>query len=48
MTHSQGAIPTMKKFATILLALSFLSVSAVADDHKKKDDHKKEDKKKPH
>lgn len=38
----------MKKFATILLALSFLSVCASADDHKKKDDHKKEDKKKPH
>lgn len=38
----------MKKFATILLALSFFSLSAVADDHKKKDDHKKEEKKKPH
>lgn len=38
----------MKKFATILLAVSFLSMSAFADDHKKKDDHKKEEKKKPH
>jgi hypothetical protein len=38
----------MKKFATLLLAVSFLSMSAFADDHKKKDDHKKEEKKKPH
>ena len=38
----------MKKFATILLAVSFLSMCAIADDHKKKDDHKKEEKKKPH
>jgi len=36
----------MKKFATILLALSFLSLSAFADDSKKKDEHKKEEKKK--
>ena len=38
----------MKKFATILLAISFLSMCAFADDHKKKDDHKKEEKKKGH
>lgn len=38
---------SMKKFATILLALSFMSMCAIADDHKK-DDHKKEEKKKPH
>lgn len=37
----------MKKFATILLAISFLSMCAFADDHKK-DDHKKEEKKKGH
>lgn len=37
----------MKKFATILLAISFLSVCAFADDHKK-DEHKKEEKKKGH
>jgi hypothetical protein len=35
----------MKKFATILLAISFLSMTAFADDHKK-DEHKKEDHKK--
>ena len=34
----------MKKFATILLAISFLSMCAFADDHKK-DEHKKEGKK---
>jgi hypothetical protein len=38
----------MKKFATIFLAISFLSMCAFADDHKKKDEHKKEEKKKPH
>ncbi len=37
----------MKKFATILLAISFLSMCAFADDHKK-DEHKKEEKKKGH
>lgn len=37
----------MKKFATILLAISFLSMCAFADDHKK-DEHKKEQKKKGH
>lgn len=41
----------MKKFATILLAVSVLSLCAFADDqkkddHKKKDEHKKEEKKK--
>lgn len=42
----------MKKFATILLAVSFLSLAVFADDHKKgdhkKDEHKKEEKKKGH
>jgi hypothetical protein len=36
----------MKRFATLMLAISFLSLSAFADDHKKKDEHKKEEKKK--